>query len=89
VWLKISRVASYKCRFYFDVDRHQRKFLATLGAFSFVLVDDFVWRSELRALIQNVVTSVTGYTLRHLFPLSRKIRARAYLSLATFSKRVA
>jgi hypothetical protein len=70
VWLLKSSVApDLSCRLYLDIYWHEGKFLRTFWAFALMHVDNFVWRFKLRALIQDMFTSVTNNTLRQHGPL--------------------
>jgi hypothetical protein len=37
--------------FYFNINRQQRQFFAAFGAFSIMLLENFVWRFKLRTVV--------------------------------------
>jgi len=51
--------------YYVHVDGDECEFLAALGAFAFVLLQDFVWGFEFGAVVQNVAASLATDTLGH------------------------
>ena len=44
-------MTAYFCGFHFDIKWQQGQFFAAVGALSFVLTDNFVWRSKVWAVI--------------------------------------
>src|SRR3990170_2242999 len=61
----ISLLQRLSYGFYFNIYGQQGKFFAALGAFSFVLLENFVWRFELCTIVQHMFTSLADDALWH------------------------
>ena len=80
VWLlKISVTPDLSRGLYFDIYRQEGKLLCTCWAFALMHADNFVWRFKLRALIQDMFTSVTNNTLRQHGPLLTGKKQAGYI----------
>jgi len=57
------------CWFYFNINRYQGKFLAAVGTFSVILLENLIRRFKFCAFIQNMVASLANNSLRHYLAL--------------------
>src|SRR4030067_2380167 len=61
----ISLLQRLSYGFYFNIYGQQGKFFAAIGAFAFVLLENFVWRFELCTFVQHMFASLADDALWH------------------------
>jgi hypothetical protein len=64
LWIAKMHLA-FAYGFNFHIYGQQGKFFLAFWTFSIILLDNFVWWFKFKTFIQNMVTTVTNYTLRH------------------------